>query len=355
MKTLLALLLVALVGCGGPDFGYAPTAPAGATGGDSALDNWVDTAGTGGSTPDADLPDNAPDNWVDKDADIGSDAAGMGGSVGAGGVAGSGGAPVGGAGGSADGGSSGAAGDAGSGSGGGSSGGAGGLGGGTGGSGGGPTCSTACGPHETCYAPLQICVASMVTTPASFAIDSTEVTRGQYDSWLAAEPPLAMQPSFCAWNVDYAPDLAGMNCQLNMAPDSPVTCVDWCDAAAYCNAVGKRLCGQIGGGQANYDAPNDPQAQWYSACAQGSDCVVNVSAPESVASRGTCKTVDDAFDMVGNVQEWIDGCQSQNGLADRCRFLGGAYSWATASCDSYNYLARSDQMHNLGFRCCSDP
>jgi formylglycine-generating enzyme len=50
-----------------------------------------------------------------------------------------------------------------------------------------------------------------------------------------------------------------------------VATVDWCDAYAYCKGVGKRLCGKIGGGSADYNTGwnNAARDQWHSACTSG--------------------------------------------------------------------------------------
>ena len=47
--------------------------------------------------------------------------------------------------------------------------------------------------------------------------------------------------------------------------------MDWCDAFAYCQGVGKRLCGKIGGGSADYSTGWDDatQDQWHNACDSG--------------------------------------------------------------------------------------
>ncbi|MBN1605630.1 MAG: hypothetical protein JW940_03315 [Polyangiaceae bacterium] len=60
--------------------------------------------------------------------------------------------------------------------------------------------------------------------------------------------------------------LAGV-CQAPGCDDHPQVCVDWCDAYAYCKGVGKRLCGEIGGGPTDFGAYADVnQDPWYNAC-----------------------------------------------------------------------------------------
>src|SRR5262249_6416251 len=89
------------------------------------------------------------------------------------------------------------------------------------------------------------CPMDMVEVPhpaGTFCIDATEVTNGAYKAFLAASPDPSAQPAFCGWNTDYSPS------SFYGPDDHPVVYVDWCDAYAYCEAAGKRLCGAIGGG-----------------------------------------------------------------------------------------------------------
>jgi len=48
---------------------------------------------------------------------------------------------------------------------------------------------------------------AMVTIPLpsgdSFCIDSTEVTRADYHAFVAAGPPLSLQPACCSWNQPF--------------------------------------------------------------------------------------------------------------------------------------------------------
>jgi formylglycine-generating enzyme required for sulfatase activity len=106
--------------------------------------------------------------------------------------------------------------------------------------------------------------ATMVQLPAGFWIDSTEVTRAQYRAWLQTKPTYGGQPAECSWNDDYTP---GCHWPAGEEPNHPVVCVDWCDAYAYCQGVGKRLCGKIGGGPNGIDDYADAtKSQWYYAC-----------------------------------------------------------------------------------------
>ncbi len=78
-----------------------------------------------------------------------------------------------------------------------------------------------------------------------YCIDATEVTNDEYGKFIVAKNGnTAGQPTACAWNTAYAPSCA----QLVKTAKSPVSCIDWCDAYAFCAWAGKRLCGRIGGG-----------------------------------------------------------------------------------------------------------
>ncbi len=363
MKPWTIIVLLAVASCGGPDFQAAPIgAQPQDSGGDTAEANppdvdgpetSQDAAGAGG------FQDSGPDTDADIQPDSEPDAApdavgGTGGLGGAGGTAGDGGSNTGGSagvGGTGSGGAGGAGGQGGSA--GTNPGGSGGVG-GAAGTGGGPSCSVTCGAHEACCAPLDICVASMVPVQG-FAIDSTEVTRGQYAAWLATGPSVASQPSYNSWNTTFEPG-SDPSCMLNPSPNSPVVCIDHADAEQYCADVGKRLCGAVGGGPADY---NSVDGQWYQACVVGpnADCVIWQSGPEDVASSATCEA-GGAYDLIGNVQDMVDACDGQTGGSDKCRYRGGSYTSSATmppDCTSKGYVTRATSLPNIGFRCCSNP
>ena len=188
---------------------------------------------------------------------------------------------------------------------------------------------------------------SMVELPLGYCIDSTEVTTGQYQAWLDTNPSTTDQTSVCAWNGSFGPGCIWPP----IRPDIPVTCLDWCDAYAYCAAVGKRLCGRIGGGAAaTGDYANAALSQWYAACSSdgvntypygssysGTACngadAGNNNVFTAAGSMPLCQSsvagYTGIFDMTGNAWEWIDSCDGTGGPENGCRAVGGAVNTET--------------------------
>jgi hypothetical protein len=237
---------------------------------------------------------------------------------------------------------------------------------------------TGCGVLEECWND-ELCVAKVVAVTGGYSIDATEVTRSQYEAWLATSPdPSAGQPSHCTWNTSYTPQ-----CEwpAGAKASHPVVCVDWCDAYAYCDAVGKRLCGKIGGGPSGYDdIASAALSQWFNACSSnganaypygsaydGQKCNGGEKGMAGTASAGTldgCQSsvagYTGVYDLSGNAWEWEDACDNVSGDQDGCRLRGGAYDHDAAGlrCDVDNYLLstyflRGDVNPTVGFRCCT--
>jgi formylglycine-generating enzyme required for sulfatase activity len=215
----------------------------------------------------------------------------------------------------------------------------------------------------------------MVRLPEGYCIDSTEVTRSQYAAWLETNPPLPdPADAGCGWNTSFTP--AGVWLYEGTSPNNPVTQVDWCDAYAYCKAVGKRLCGKIGGGTNGYnDYANPALSQWFNACSShgqytypygntydatrcdGGDYGVGPTTVP-VATLGGCQSPDvgyaGVYDLSGNAAEWEDSCESPGPFV-YCRQRGGSFGFnlADISCGDGFSEERDGTSGQVGFRCCS--
>lgn len=255
----------------------------------------------------------------------------------------------------------------------GGAGGAGGTGGTGGTGGGGPTCPTG--------------MVLMQAPNGTYCVDGTEVTVKQYEAWLDTNPSLPkMNDAECGWKASdsYTPRTNGedgSNCAKHhynpgATPDLPVVCVDWCDARQYCSSAGKRLCGAIGGGALGFDQPKDPGVDELSyACSEGGKrtypypgpfvdkaCHGGVGSsgdPVAVKSLASCQGgFPGLYDMVGNVWEWQNACES-GGEADdnNCCAKGGSF-WDgqnDLTCTAmYKGYDRDYFNKNIGFRCCAD-
>jgi formylglycine-generating enzyme required for sulfatase activity len=167
-----------------------------------------------------------------------------------------------------------------------------------------------------------------------YCVDRTEVTRAQYEAWLATSPSPAGQDPWCSWNTDFAPEATCMSkedvCKGANCGNHPQVCVDWCDAYAYCKAVGKRMCGKIGGGAVPYwDHSKKDISQWFNVCSSGGtkkypygdiyepktcngwDASFSHTTVE-VATLASCQPSTPGYagvyDLSGNVTEWEDSC-----------------------------------------------
>jgi formylglycine-generating enzyme required for sulfatase activity len=228
----------------------------------------------------------------------------------------------------------------------------------------------------------------MVDTDAGFCIDRIEVTQAAYDVFFQATAAMdASTPGPCAYKKTHDPSAPGaistQYCSWNPATHGgrPVTCVDWCDAKAYCEWAGKRLCGRLGGGSVPFQQALEQDAsvdEWDYACSAGG---TRAFAYGNTFDSGACKDdgngpADDAgshpdcvggfpglFDMSGNALEWEDSCNGDASANDKCRARGGSWyftSQANERCDAvpngpnlYD-LGRSERYDDTGFRCCKD-
>jgi formylglycine-generating enzyme required for sulfatase activity len=212
----------------------------------------------------------------------------------------------------------------------------------------------------------------MVHTPG-FCIDSTEVTNRQYQAFLD-EADLAKQPTGCA---AINPTFVPVNVEAPWPPvgreDFPVVNVDWCDAAAFCQWAGKRLCGAIGAvGLDSKQATMPALSRWAAACTRagtwklpyGPDVktgLCNVGNPNRplhltpVASLPGCQGgYDKVYDMVGNVEEWVDACHTDPARGETCAAVGAHYfdGESVADCGRMSEDKKTFAGYFRGFRCC---
>jgi formylglycine-generating enzyme required for sulfatase activity len=237
---------------------------------------------------------------------------------------------------------------------------------------------------------------ALVPVPGGYCVDSTEVTRSQYEAWLAGNPMTDGQDPSCSWNDTYVPDSVCMKdphvCKTSCA-NHPQECVDWCDAAAFCRSAGKRLCGRIGGGSVPFDDHSHSEAnvdQWFNACSSGG---VNIfpygngyqmqtcngndhtqtgcafpqyeCTTQPVGALGGCQSLvvgyASVYDMSGNVAEWEDSCKWFGGT-DNCIIRGGGVrsdpdllrcALGSRFVSKQYWLPRNKAHATVGFRCCS--
>jgi sulfatase modifying factor 1 len=216
-----------------------------------------------------------------------------------------------------------------------------------------------------------------------FCIDATEVTNAQYAVfWTAtgAGRNTAGQPPVCVWNTTFTPDTGGAPWPFRPGTERrPVVNVDWCDASAFCRWAGKRLCGsRAGTALTSWDQSGDPaRSQWMYACSSGGKRlfpygdeyqanVCNTAQPrESVAaladvgSRPGCRTEAGVYDLSGNVEEWTDACDGNQGERDRCASVGQSAYLDPANPPDFSCAGsfypdlRSASYELRGFRCCA--
>jgi sulfatase modifying factor 1 len=215
-----------------------------------------------------------------------------------------------------------------------------------------------------------------------FCIDSTEVTNVQYLAFVKAKADdVSGQGDACKWNTSYVPggDMVVWP-PLPGTDNHPVGSVDWCDAFAYCQWAGKRLCGRVTGGRLpSMEAGKSLASQWTIACsANGSRTYAygpsynqhvcntdaaneSISHLENVMNRAGCVGgYPGLWDMSGNVEEWIDACDKDTGAGDNCGIAGSAafidkLTPKDLTCTGSVFgQARSTRFVLLGFRCCAD-
>jgi len=217
----------------------------------------------------------------------------------------------------------------------------------------------------------------------AFCIDRLEVTQSQYQEFLATviDRPDAAAREVCEQNPSLFPSEEGA-CggvfQPAATPELPVSCVDACDALAYCHWAGKRLCGKKNGGLMTRGKAGDPGVdEWQVACTErtsrlypydgsfSSDaCNVAGDAAARVGAAESCSTESGVSDLSGNVSEWSDCCDVIDGEL-RCATRGGSFAHQNPLGVACNPIATDgvdppfappflSQQPHVGIRCCAN-
>lgn len=207
-----------------------------------------------------------------------------------------------------------------------------------------------------------------------YCVDRYEVTRAEYEKF---EVDIQDASFFIDASLEaQLCDASGVSEPLTSGTihDHPVRSVNWCDAYLYCKAVGKRLCGKVGGGPNASSDPDSMSDEWFRACSDGqagpgtmgapgldlddcSDCDPDAGCNENAAPSGCsdddcgngadlldvgsyprCVTDAGVHDMIGSVWEWEDSCDDggfddagmqlvRNPSKDLCWRRGGAWTF----------------------------
>jgi formylglycine-generating enzyme required for sulfatase activity len=228
----------------------------------------------------------------------------------------------------------------------------------------------------------------------AFCIDRFETTQGEYNQFLSdllLQPTLDLQePELCPATESFEPG-GGADClsayDRGGDPALPMVCVDLCDAMAYCNSRGKRLCGGRGGvpldrTRETVNKPNDDE--WLAACMgregrmypygdvyEQGRCNVDSEHVEPGAAFRECETPEHVRHLSGNVAEWVLVCNDDRDHAEvHCLVRGGEHGSRNperASCELVDLkgagraagspppaLAPADVSPGVGIRCCMD-
>jgi formylglycine-generating enzyme len=202
-------------------------------------------------------------------------------------------------------------------------------------------------------------------------IDTTEVTEGQYAAYLAANPT-PRTDALCSEPPEVDAECLG-RAPVDDGSKLPMTCVDWCDADAFCRWAGKMLC------EDSFTAIEPElsnKSDFVFACKKESGtnstpygpncgqqaCTVSGAAPIEAGTTLECwvqaddEKMTNVHDLIGNVEEWTQSCRSTDPTSD-CTVRGGSFRRfdARACCVQKTELFRRRRLPTLGFRCCAYP
>jgi formylglycine-generating enzyme len=175
--------------------------------------------------------------------------------------------------------------------------------------------------------------------------------------------------------LDFVPSTnTGCNYDPADLADYPVTCVNWCQANAYCAWAGKRLCSGIGGAVEDGAVGT---SEWIAACSKNglrdypygnvydpAACRVETLGDAGVSPVGSFPKCDGGFDgimdMSGNAFEWTTHCDLSDAASHGSNSVsrGGSGFEVGGSnndfkCTASISIAIDNQARDIGLRCCA--
>lgn len=161
------------------------------------------------------------------------------------------------------------------------------------------------------------------------------------------EPPPPPPPTTCPGDMVALPKHARVCIDLGEQPglrDKPTTGLTHAEAAAVCEAQGRRLCSAREWKEA-CRGPGGRRQPYAGGRKEGHCNDALAGVPQDLnrgGARETCVTPEGVFDLVGNAGEWVaDGA-----------VMGGDATTRGASCQTRRKPGKDTQDPAIGFRCC---
>lgn len=236
---------------------------------------------------------------------------------------------------------------------------------GAGGQGGGE--SVPCEPPAALAEAATGCPEGMVSPHPTFCIQAREVTFGAYVAFVEsvrASGATCFATSSREFCRDDDPYNGLAEAFLAADPDLPAHPLDYCDARAYCNGQGMRLCTKEewflacrAPARPGVDPPEYEATFPWHADESGYACVdttldgdptndVTETDPATSTCHGSAPPRDAIFDIVGNVAEFAEECFADNCIARGAqRGVEDVGIWEGAeSCDKYTGAPLKDDI-----------
>lgn len=236
----------------------------------------------------------------------------------------------------------------------------------------------------------------LIPTPdgSAYCIDEREAVYAEYKQFLGAKgTDPSGQPPECSHNESFVPrlneeeppyeyaDCAPEQWLIDTEPDRAVNCVDFCDAWAFCDWAGKRLCGLRGADPSKISkidgdldlVARSTDSEWFLVCSQNDstkypygdayqpgvcidqtkvqaegDQALTVRDTAGNECRGQSAPYSNVYNMSGSIRQWVNVC------AGGCFSMGGTAAGESVACDASNLGTSLSANFQIGIRCCAD-